>query len=104
MLPTLALIRKEKTEDYIVGFNELGGKDDFETAALEVRLQAAGLLTANEQVPPFAATVKLTCNTCVCHVKLNLGVLLSIYMCRPFGILHSTTCARQCRRVAESVF
>jgi hypothetical protein len=31
MLPTLALIKKEKTTDYIVGFNELGGKDDFPT-------------------------------------------------------------------------
>lgn len=55
MLPTLALIRKEKTEDYIVGFNEFGGKDDFETSALEVRLQAAGLLTASEQPGPKTA-------------------------------------------------
>lgn len=50
MLPTLALIRNEKTEDYVVGFNELGGKDDFPTTALEGRLHAAGLLFANQQV------------------------------------------------------
>lgn len=55
MLPTLALIRNEKTEDYIVGFNELGGKDDFETCALEARLQAAGLLSASDQPAPKAA-------------------------------------------------
>lgn len=50
MLPTLALIRNEKTEDYVVGFNELGGKDDFPTSALEGRLHTAGLLFANQQV------------------------------------------------------
>lgn len=55
MLPTLALIRDEKTEDYIVGFNELGGKDHFETTVLEARLQVAGLLNVNEQPAPKAA-------------------------------------------------
>jgi hypothetical protein len=31
MLPTLALIRGEKVVDYVVGFDDLGGKDDFTT-------------------------------------------------------------------------
>lgn len=31
MLPTLALIRQEKTVDYVVGFDDMGGKDDFTT-------------------------------------------------------------------------
>ena len=31
MLPTLALIRQEKTVDYMVGFDDLGSKDDFTT-------------------------------------------------------------------------
>lgn len=31
MLPTLALICQEKTVDYVVGFDDLGGKDDFTT-------------------------------------------------------------------------
>lgn len=39
MLPTLALIRAEKTVDYVVGFQELGNTEDFPTAALEARLQ-----------------------------------------------------------------
>lgn len=38
MLPTLALIKHEKTVDYVVGFDELGGKDDFPTEALAERL------------------------------------------------------------------
>ena len=33
MLPTLALVKKEKVVDYVVGFDELGGKDDFTTEA-----------------------------------------------------------------------
>lgn len=31
MLPTLALVKKEKVVDYVVGFDELGGTDDFST-------------------------------------------------------------------------
>jgi hypothetical protein len=31
MLPTLALIKGEKVIDYVVGFDDLGGKDDFAT-------------------------------------------------------------------------
>lgn len=38
MLPTLALIQNEKTVDYVAGFDQLGGKDDFTTEMLEERL------------------------------------------------------------------
>jgi hypothetical protein len=31
MLPTLALIKGEKVIDYVVGFDDMGGKDDFTT-------------------------------------------------------------------------
>lgn len=34
MLPTLALVKHEKTTDYVVGFNELGGRDDFQTEVI----------------------------------------------------------------------
>jgi hypothetical protein len=42
MLPTLALIKHEKTMDYVVGFDDMGGKDDFPTQVrpLEVQLGA----------------------------------------------------------------
>lgn len=43
MLPTLALIRHENTVDYVVGFEDLGGKDDFTT---EVRLWSSVFSTA----------------------------------------------------------
>ncbi|KAL2539115.1 Thioredoxin superfamily protein [Abeliophyllum distichum] len=38
VLPTLALIKNSKVDDYVVGFDELGGKDDFSTEELEERL------------------------------------------------------------------
>ena len=56
MLPTLALVKHEKTVDYVVGFDEFGGKDDFPTAALAQRLCSAGLIyedpTAAAKPPP----------------------------------------------------
>ncbi|XP_064979540.1 thioredoxin domain-containing protein 9 homolog [Musa acuminata AAA Group] len=38
VLPTLALVKNAKVEDYVVGFDELGGTDDFSTEELEERL------------------------------------------------------------------
>ncbi|KAL6758977.1 thioredoxin-like protein [Haematococcus lacustris] len=44
MLPTLALIKNEKVEDYIVGFQDFGNTDDFETDVLEQRLAKSEML------------------------------------------------------------
>ncbi|CAL9070993.1 unnamed protein product [Musa textilis] len=38
VLPTLALVKNAKVEDYVVGFDELGSTDDFSTEELEERL------------------------------------------------------------------
>ncbi|XP_077233404.1 thioredoxin domain-containing protein 9 homolog [Tasmannia lanceolata] len=38
VLPTLALIKHAKVEDYVVGFDQLGGTDEFSTEELEERL------------------------------------------------------------------
>ena len=46
MLPTLALVKHEKVVDYVVGFDDLGGRDDFTTDQLRQRLAAAGLVVA----------------------------------------------------------
>ena len=46
MLPTLALVRKEKVIDYICGFDDFGGKDDFKTETLEKRLLEAAMISA----------------------------------------------------------
>ncbi len=48
VLPTLALIKHEKVMDYIVGFDPLGGSDDFSTATLEAVLAAKGMLNQDK--------------------------------------------------------
>ena len=45
MLPTLALIQHERTIDYVVGFDDLGGTDDFSTEILAARLEAQVCMT-----------------------------------------------------------
>ena len=52
MLPTLALIKKEKTTDYVVGFDELGGVDDFQTEMLAMRLVAGGIIFEADEYKP----------------------------------------------------
>jgi hypothetical protein len=58
MLPTVALVRSEKVVDYVVGFDDLGGTDDFTTEVLEERMARAGALdldAAAATAPPAAA-------------------------------------------------
>ncbi|KAI8431624.1 hypothetical protein MSG28_016103 [Choristoneura fumiferana] len=38
VIPTLALVTQNKTRDFVVGFTELGNRDDFSTETLEWRL------------------------------------------------------------------
>jgi ribonuclease HIII len=44
MLPTITLVREGRTDHAIIGFDEMGGGDDFTTASLEAVLVAHGLL------------------------------------------------------------
>jgi len=44
MLPTLALIKNEKVDDYVVGFAELGNTDDFDISVLEQRLAKSDII------------------------------------------------------------
>ncbi|KAG2496146.1 hypothetical protein HYH03_005748 [Edaphochlamys debaryana] len=44
MLPTLALVQNEKTVDYVVGLDQLGGKDDFDTSVLAERLAKSEMI------------------------------------------------------------
>lgn len=48
MLPTLALVKSEKVLDYVVGFDDLGGRDDFTTEALADRLAAVDVIKQDE--------------------------------------------------------
>lgn len=44
VLPTIALIKDSKTADFIVGFDDLGGNDDFPCEMLEWRIACAGVI------------------------------------------------------------
>lgn len=44
MLPTLAIIKMEKTTDYVVGLDELGGTEDFSTGALQKAASGCGVV------------------------------------------------------------
>lgn len=62
ILPTLALIKKEKVEEYVVGFDPFGGTDDFPTEVVSNHLEAYGMIHPDEsRAPPSgsAAASKL---------------------------------------------
>ena len=56
VLPTIASVIGGKTKDYIKGFDDLGGRDDFDTEVLEWRLGCSCVIdyTGNLLEPPTA--------------------------------------------------
>lgn len=57
VLPTIALIKDSKSVDFIVGFDDLGGSDDFPCEMLEWRIACAGVIEYNGDLsqPPTNA-------------------------------------------------
>ncbi|CAO2210520.1 unnamed protein product [Urochloa humidicola] len=55
VLPTLAIVKNAKVEDYVVGFDELGGKDDFSTEDLEERLAKSQVIILDGEGSAFAS-------------------------------------------------
>lgn len=47
VIPTIALIKDNKTKDYVVGFDDLGGRDDFSTEMMEWRIAQSGAIEYN---------------------------------------------------------
>ncbi|XP_052089441.1 thioredoxin domain-containing protein 9-like [Mytilus californianus] len=62
VLPTMCVAKDGKTTDYIVGFDEMGGKDDFPTEMLEWRLGRADVINYSGDLlePPSVASEKKT--------------------------------------------
>ncbi|PON90612.1 Thioredoxin domain-containing protein [Trema orientale] len=65
VLPTLALIKNAKVDDYVVGFDELGGKDEFSTEELEERL-------AKSQVIFFEGESSVNSSKSSAHTRRNV--------------------------------
>uniref|UniRef100_A0A8R1ELZ8 Thioredoxin domain-containing protein 9 n=1 Tax=Caenorhabditis japonica TaxID=281687 RepID=A0A8R1ELZ8_CAEJA len=49
VIPTIAVIVKQQTIDYIRGFDELGGKDEFTTEVMENRLARSEVITIEKR-------------------------------------------------------
>lgn len=47
VIPTIAIIKDSKTKDYIVGFTDLGNRDDFSTEMMEWRIAQSGAIEYN---------------------------------------------------------
>lgn len=47
VIPTIAIIKDSKTKDFIVGFTDLGNRDDFSTEMLEWRIAQSGAIDYN---------------------------------------------------------
>lgn len=50
VIPTIAIIKDSKTKDYIVGFSDLGNRDDFSTEMMEWRIAQSGAIDYNVSV------------------------------------------------------
>lgn len=50
VIPTIAIIKDSKTKDYIVGFTDLGNRDDFSTEMLEWRIAQSGVIEYNVRI------------------------------------------------------
>lgn len=51
-MPTICLIKDGKSVDFIVGFGDLGGKEDFQTRVLEQRIAKAGVIECSDDHVP----------------------------------------------------
>lgn len=64
MLPTLCLIRNAKVVDYIVGFDDVGGTDDFPTEHLRLVLASKGVIDYEGGDHDLDANPRRTRNAC----------------------------------------
>ncbi|XP_036158203.1 thioredoxin domain-containing protein 9 isoform X4 [Myotis myotis] len=64
VIPTLALVKDGKTQDYVAGFTDLGNTDDFTTETLEWRLGCSDIInySGNLMEPPFQSQQKMGTN------------------------------------------
>lgn len=77
VIPTIVLCKGAQTIDYIVGFDELGGVDDFSTEMMEWRIAKAGVINYDGDLtsPPESVTdsdAKPKQRSFITHVKKNI--------------------------------
>ncbi|XP_037303069.1 thioredoxin domain-containing protein 9 [Manduca sexta] len=54
VIPTIGLVKENKTKDFIVGFTDLGNRDDYSTEMMEWRIARSGVIeySGDLLVPP----------------------------------------------------
>lgn len=74
IIPTIILCKGAQTIDYIVGFDDLGGVDDFSTEILEWRIAKAGVVFYEGDLssPPESAATEKPKRSFIKHVKKNI--------------------------------
>lgn len=50
VIPTIVLVKDSKTKDFIVGFTDLGNRDDFNTDTFEWRIAQSGAIEYNVNI------------------------------------------------------
>ncbi|XP_053622859.1 thioredoxin domain-containing protein 9 [Plodia interpunctella] len=57
IIPTIGLMKQNKTKDFIIGFTDLGNKDDFSTEMLEWRIARSEVIeySGDVTIPPAEA-------------------------------------------------
>lgn len=58
IIPTVGLIVDSKTKDFIVGFTDLGNRDDFTTATMEWRIAQSGVIEYSVMTIRHAKSLK----------------------------------------------
>lgn len=59
VIPTIGIVVDQKTVDYIRGFDDLGGIDDFKTETMENRLARSGVIDVEVKRKPEPKTKKI---------------------------------------------
>lgn len=73
VLPTIVCIKEQKTRDFIVGFDDLGGRDEFPTEMLAWRLGVSEMINHSGEKPELKKSGKKKESTIFGHVqKKNL--------------------------------
>lgn len=63
VIPTIAIIKDSKTKDYVVGFSDLGNRDDFSTEMMEWRIAQSGAIEYNVSVSAYMMDDEAICLT-----------------------------------------
>lgn len=72
VLPTIVICKDAIVKDYIIGFDDLGGIDDFTTEVMEWRIAKAGVITYNGNLHKFPGSSNKPKNPLISYRPRNI--------------------------------